>query len=179
MTAERPHRPKRPARAMRAILAACCLAGTLGAAAAQEPSRLSEVYGDWTVNCASNTSNERVCFMVQTLADENQRRILQAEIRLDGDETQFALLAPLGVLLPAGVNTSIDGGPPQAMAFHTCLAAGCIVRSQLSAEEVANLRRGTEMVVRIKAADTGAELSLKFSLSGISAALNRLEKLSG
>lgn len=179
MTPSRLHLLPISAPACRLLVAVALAMAGLGGALAQEPSRLSEVYGDWTVNCVAGENDARTCFMVQTLTDENRRRVLQAEIRLIGSTTHFALLAPLGVLLPAGVSTNIDEGEAATMAFHTCLAAGCIVRSELSAEQVAELRRGKEMTVRLKAADTGAEVTLRLSLSGISAALSRLAKLSG
>ena len=179
MTPSRLYRFSIQALACRLLAAGLIAMPMAGGALAQEPSRLSEVYGDWTVNCVAGENDARTCFMVQTLSDENRRRVLQAEIRLIGSTTQFALLAPLGVLLPAGVSANIDDGAAETFAYHTCLAAGCIVRSELSAEKVAELRRGQEMTVRLKAADSGGEVTLRLSLSGISAALSRLAKLSG
>lgn len=151
---------------------------TLGAKA-QEPTRLSEVYGDWTVNCATSEDGAtRTCFMTQTLAaSENNQRVLQAEMGIVDGATQFVLLTPLGVLLPAGVIATIDEQESETLSFHTCLSAGCIVRSTLTAEQLAAIRAGDQMMLEFKAADTEAALKLRLSLAGVSAAYNRLSAL--
>lgn len=183
LTIPRLQRTGRSARRTVAVLAG--LAAAAGGAAvaptatAQAPDRLSEVYEDWTVECAAREAGAQRCVMVQLLTvSESGQRILHVEISLPEAAPHLALLGPLGVLLPAGVTTAIDGEMPRSHAFHTCLAGGCLARSALEEAEVAALRAGNTMTVTLRAADTGATLNLSVSLKGFTAALKRLHELS-
>jgi invasion protein IalB len=162
----------------RSIALTLLLAGSLGGAAhAQEPDRLSEIYGDWTVNCV-NGDGGRQCAMVQTLtSNENGQRVLQAELATTGGNTRLILVAPFGVLLEAGVSATIEGEALKTIPYRTCIPAGCIAETQLTADEIAKLRRGATLALRLKAADSGSDVNLSLSLAGVSAALNRLGEL--
>lgn len=165
-----------------AVLLVLALAGSnaqaQAQAQAQTPDRLSEVYGDWTVHCVG-PQDSRQCIMAQSLnAAENNQRILQVEVSIGGGQTELAMLAPLGVLLPAGATTTIDGNAPSTLAYHTCLNAGCILRSTVDDAKVAELRRGKSMAVALQAAETRQTIALTVSLKGFSAAHDRLKTLS-
>lgn len=163
---------------IRMLIAAALVSGAVAVpAVAQQPDRLSEVYGGWTVECVA-ADGGRTCIMSQAItAAENNRRVLQAELRLDGGATRLVLLGPFGVLLEAGVVAVVDDKELRTFPFRTCLPAGCLVEVELSSGELESLRRGSQLVLRLKAADSSADVNLNLSLSGVSAALNRLNEL--
>lgn len=168
-----------------ALLLATCLPF---AAAAQDegPSALSETYRDWNVVCQVQQTAavdgtalaQRVCEMTQQLTlTETGQRLIAAGIQRDAAGTGAAtFVAPFGLLLAAGLRIEVAGAEPQGMGFLTCLPDGCIARDLLGAETVAALRAGETAIIRMTAL-SGEDLTPALSLSGFTAAWNRLGTL--
>lgn len=155
------------------------LAATGAPARAQAPTALSETYSDWIVRCQTLNESERRCWMVQTLQQEQDgQRILQLEFVIRDGETFMALLAPFGLLLSEGVDLVIDDGFTETVPFRTCLPAGCLVEMEPSDALLGALRAGNVLNVRFTIAATEEPLRLEMSLSGFTAAHNRLRALS-
>ena len=155
------------------FLALSCLPGA--ALAQATPSSLSVTYQDWTVRCALPEGADRqVCEMVQELTQaDTGRRVLSMILRQGEAGVGMTIVAPFGLDLAAGLSFAVDEAAPRVLPFATCLPEGCIVPSKLE-EDALEALRGGEML-KITLQDTAAqELALSLSLSGFSAALERL-----
>ncbi|WMS44239.1 invasion associated locus B family protein [Acuticoccus sp. MNP-M23] len=146
----------------------------------QTPDSLTETYGDWTVRCVTPEGGNQRCWMGQTLNKEGtQDIIMQLDLAVVNGENFFTVLAPFGLLLPSGGTFAVDGEPLLTLPFRTCLPRGCLMRHTLTDTELAALRRGARFGVTFRtASDDEAEVTLGVSLSGFSAAQNRLKALS-
>lgn len=75
------------------------------------------------------------------------------------------VVAPLGVLLPAGVGLKIDGADIGSAAFVRCLQNGCIAEVELTDDLVAKLSVGATATFTLL--ETPAEgVALPISLKG-------------
>ncbi|WP_285672983.1 invasion associated locus B family protein [Paralimibaculum aggregatum] len=172
-----------------APLSALLIAGFLGAcatgpAAAQDGQPPKEVkkstHGDWDVVCIEGRD---VCAMRQIGSDSQGNEVLAVTIRElkdvkaeNGEVVPAAMdvLAPLGVALKAGLRVKIDGGQERAAPFDICLQNGCLMRSPMSADFLAQMKRGTNAAMTVVAPRRG-EVSVTISLRGFTAAFNDLD----
>ena len=120
-----------PARSGRPLLGAAMLALTSlapWAAAAQGVVRNS--FGDWQLRCETpaGASGEQ-CALVQNVAAEDRPNVTLLVIVLKTADAKSRLLrvvAPLGVLLPAGLGLKIDQTDVGRAGFVRCLTTGCV-----------------------------------------------------
>ncbi|NTG50754.1 invasion associated locus B family protein [Agrobacterium rhizogenes] len=84
-------------------------------------------------------------------------------------------LVPLNMYLPAGL--SIDAGDKQAvqLAYRNCNQAGCWSQQKLDAKALAALQKGADGTGHVQLMN-GQKVNIKFSLKGLSAALDELQK---
>jgi invasion protein IalB len=153
-------------------------------AVAQEPllpggaSSLTETYQDWTVTCQIS-DGAKICAMSQQQTRQDGQRILTMELRNSDDGVASGvLLLPFGLALDAGVKLQVKDGPSlPPLPFSTCLPVGCVVPLKLDADTIAAFRGGTSLSIAARAHDSNQEVALSLSLSGFTAALDRLHSL--
>lgn len=159
---------------------ALALATLAGTAAAQGGEVVRETHGDWNILCAESGSP---CVMQQegkgpdgsTVIDFRVRKVTDVTLP-DGTAVDAAvqIAAPLGVLLLAGVQVSVDGKEARSAPFEVCGPSGCIVRQPMSNEFIAELKGGATAKVSIYAVpQTLVETDI--SLRGFTAAFNALQ----
>jgi invasion protein IalB len=124
--------------------ALACLMAAQSPAAAQGVVRSS--HGDWQMRCETppGARNEQ-CALVQNVAADDRPNITLLVIALKTADNQSRLLrvvAPLGVLLPAGLGLKIDDKDIGRAGFVRCLNTGCIAEVVMDDALVANLRAG-------------------------------------
>ena len=166
-----------------ALLLAGSLSVAVPASAAALPGgagSLVETYQDWVVACQAQ--NERtLCVMRQVQSNtQTGQHVLTVEFSGGGDGGRLGgvLLMPFGLSLAAGVTAGIDDAAPGPMlAFSTCLPQGCLAPVAFAAEQVAKLRAGTALNVTAQSLSPAQPVTLKVSLKGFSAALNRIGEL--
>ncbi|WP_337268437.1 invasion associated locus B family protein [Oryzifoliimicrobium ureilyticus] len=155
-----------------ALLAAVpALAQNPGQAA---PTALSEVYKDWTVNCA-NQDAKQDCAFSQSQANGNGQRILTIEVRpTEEGGLKGNLVLPFGLRLERGATFAVDDLPPGAPArFRTCLPIGCVVPLIFVDKTVKSLRDGKALKVVAVSNDGDKEIPFSISLQGFKEALDR------
>jgi invasion protein IalB len=170
------------------LLMTTALSGPLQAqeANAEAPTSLTETYRDWVVRCATappvegQTASVRICEMTQELRQQDSgQRVLALSVIQAADSTDTAsltLVSPFGLLLSAGIQIEVTEAPLLDMAFRTCLPAGCIALSDLTADQIKVLAAGETATVVLT--DTNDQtLRLDVSLAGFTAAWNRLKDL--
>lgn len=163
----------------------CALVG-LGAvrADAQEPSALMEVYQDWTLRCTSSAREGqeplRFCRIDQELIEqESGQRLFLVAVRQMPDATQrLTVLTPFGLALEQGVALEIGDQPLSTLPFRTCLPSGCLAYQTLTGDLVDQLKAGATLGLRTQT-EAGQALSAQISLSGFTAAYDKLLSVSG
>jgi invasion protein IalB len=124
------------------IFAAAALAG--GSAEAQGP--IKDKHGDWETRCETppGASYEQ-CAVVLSVVDRDRPNVTLVVIVLNTADRKARLMrviAPLGVLLPAGVSLRIDDEDFGHLSFLQCLANGCIAQLVMDEKLVDRLKTG-------------------------------------
>lgn len=143
-----------PAAAVRRALHCALLCGALGLglAVAAPPAAaqgvVREVFGDWQQRCETPPgAREEQCAIVQNVAAEDRPNVTLLVIVLATADTEAKLLrvvAPLGVLLPAGLGLRIDDTDVGSAGFVRCLPTGCVAEVIMDDGLVGLLRGGEE-----------------------------------
>jgi len=167
------------------------LAGSAGVALAAEPSlpngasSLREQYSDWTVICGIASDKDKkttkICSMqqeqVRQIKNGPSQRVLAIDLKPDGKGLQGILVLPLGLKLADGAVLKIDDSKPKdAMAFRTCLFAGCVADLKIDDKMAGSLAKGKTLSIK-SMSDEGKETPFSVSLNGFQSALNRLHEL--
>lgn len=153
--------------ALRAAMAGfLCLTGMMGVAWAQGQVKSSS--GDWQMRC-ENPPGARAeqCALVQSVAAEDRPNVNLVVIVLktaDGKSRLLRVLAPLGVLLPAGLGLKIDQTDVGRAGFVRCTPNGCVAEVSMDDELLSKLRKGsaaTFIVFQTPEEGIGIPVSLK------------------
>ena len=141
----------------------------MGTALAQE-NAAPEIFGDWQVNCETDTS----CRMAQTVVQTSTKRlILQIKVFKKEDPT-LLLTFPLGILLSTGWQYQIDGNRETLLPFEICNSEGCHAGVKLTPKLLAALKRGNKL--SIKFFDAGKNtVNPVISLAGFTKAYEALK----
>lgn len=111
-----------------ATLAAVLALVTVAPAFAQ--GTVKNTFGDWQQRCETpaGAKNEQ-CALVQNVAAEDRPNVTLLVIVLrtaDAKSRLLRIVAPLGVLLPAGLGLKIDQTDVGRAGFVRCLPSGCV-----------------------------------------------------
>ncbi|MGQ4275259.1 invasion associated locus B family protein [Terrihabitans sp. B22-R8] len=133
---------------------AVLLAGTIALgsatlpAAAQGAVRAS--HGDWQIRCDTPPGAQgEQCALVQSVTAEDRPNVGLSIIVLktaDNQSRLLRILAPLGVLLPAGLGLRIDDAEIGRAGFVRCLPDGCVAEVVLDDALIGKLRNGQNAV---------------------------------
>lgn len=87
-------------------------------------------YGDWEMRCEipAGASREQ-CALLQSLAADDRPSVTLVVIVLktaDGKSRLLRVIAPLGVLLPAGLGLKVDQTDMGRAGFVRCVPTGCV-----------------------------------------------------
>ncbi len=140
-------------------------------------SSLRETYQDWTVSCQI-INNVKQCALSQEQQQQNGQRVLAIELQPNAEGGIAGItVMPFGLKLNQGVKVQIDEQAElPAIAFSTCLPAGCLLPISLDVKSVAALRAGQALKLKAASVD-GRDMNFPVSLKGFSAALDRVSKL--
>ncbi len=109
------------------LLALSCL---LAPAAARAQGAVKSKHGDWEMRCETPPGASREqCALIQSIAAEDKPNVTLVVIILktaDGKARLLRVIAPLGVLLPAGLGLKVDQTDVGRAGFVRCLPSGCV-----------------------------------------------------
>ena len=115
-----------------------------GAASAQV--QVKGKFGDWEMRCETPPGASREqCAIIQSVAADDKPNMNLVVIVLktaDGKSRLLRVIAPLGVLLPAGLGLNIDGADKGRAGFVRCLPSGCVAEVVMDDKLLAELRTG-------------------------------------
>lgn len=143
----------------------------------EQPRTSSEQVGDWVLRCDPPQGGQaKQCEMAQILSDkEGKRDLLLMRLGYPPTETEALALivVPLDVLLPPGLGLKVDARDPAVIPIRHCDANGCLAPWRPSADDVAAMKAGKELLVLLRNRE-GKQLGLPVSLKGFSTAHDRL-----
>ena len=103
-------------------------------------------YGDWQMRCETPAgAKAEQCAIVQNVAAEDRPNVSLVIIVLKTADAKSRLLrvvAPLGVLLPAGLGLKIDQAEIGRAGFVRCLTTGCIAEVVMEDSLIAQMKTG-------------------------------------
>ena len=126
------------------FVAVCGLGTGLNDAAAQGV--VKGKYGDWEMRCEmpAGASREQ-CALIQSIAAEDKPNVSLVVIMLrtaDGKSRLLRVIAPLGVLIPAGLGLKIDNMDVGRAGFVRCLPTGCVAEVVMEDKLLDQLKAG-------------------------------------
>lgn len=127
-----------------ALAIACC--GFLYAGSAGAQGLVKAKYGDWEMRCETppGASSEQ-CALIQSVAAEDKPNVNLVVIALktaDGKSRLLRVIAPLGVLLPAGLGLKVDQTDVGRAGFVRCLPSGCVAEVVMEDKLIQQLGTG-------------------------------------
>ena len=129
---------------------AACLASVFAACMAAPASAQAQVkakFGDWEMRCETPPGAQREqCAIIQSVAAEDKPNMNLVVIALkaaDGKSRLLRVIAPLGVLLPAGLGLNIDNADKGRAGFVRCLPSGCVAEVVMDDKLLADLGSST------------------------------------
>jgi len=103
-------------------------------------------FGDWEMRCETPAGASREqCALVQSIAAEDKPNVSLVVIVLktaDGKARLLRVIAPLGVLLPAGLGLKIDNADVGRAGFVRCLPTGCVAEVVMEDKLLDQLKAG-------------------------------------
>lgn len=134
-------------------------------------------HGDWQMRCETPPgARAEQCALVQNVAADDRPNVTLLVIALKTADTQNRLLrvvAPLGILLPAGLGLRIDDKDIGRAGFVRCLNTGCIAEVVMDEGLVDNLRKGqTATFIVFQTPEEG--IGIPVSLAGFGEGLEKL-----
>lgn len=129
-------------------------------------------HGSWELNCGSPPGKkEEKCALVQSVTAEDRPNVGLTVMFLrtvDGQKQLLRIVAPLGVLLPAGLGLKIDGKDIGQAPFIKCGKIGCISEVVVKDDLMAQLSGGkTAVFIIFQTPEAG--IGIPISLNGFKA----------
>ncbi|MEM1277248.1 MAG: invasion associated locus B family protein [Pseudomonadota bacterium] len=164
------------------LLASGLLFGaTLALPALAQEQEVRATHGSWEVICLKGTDN---CTMQQIgKSAQGEDALLVRISKVDATAqngtkipASAEIVAPLGVVLPAGVRVQIDGGQVRGTNYQVCIQIGCLAQDVVSEAFLADMKKGStaRMIVMLP---PNREVAVNISLTGFTKAFNQLKPL--
>jgi invasion protein IalB len=138
---------------------------------------VKNTFGDWQLRCETpaGAQNEQ-CALVQNVAAEDRPNITLLVIVLktaDGKSRLLRVVAPLGVLLPAGLGLKIDQTDVGRAGFVRCLTTGCVAEVVMEDTLIGQLKGGkTATFIVFQTPEEG--IGIPVSLNGFGPGFDKL-----
>ncbi len=160
---------------LRAGLAAFALLAASAETRAQGSVR--NTFGDWQMRCEQPAgAKAEQCALVQNVAAEDRPNVTLVVIVLKTADQKSRLLrvvAPLGVLLPAGLQLKIDQTEIGRAGFVRCLTTGCVAEVVMEDTLVNQMKSGqTATFIVFQTPEEG--IGIPVSLNGFAPGLDAL-----
>jgi invasion protein IalB len=113
---------------------------------AEAQGAIKDKHGDWETRCETppGAAYEQ-CAIVLSVVDQERPNVTLVVVVLNTSDRKARLMrviAPLGVLLPAGVSLRVDNDDFGRLSFLQCLANGCIAQLAIEDKLLDKLKTG-------------------------------------
>jgi invasion protein IalB len=139
--------------------------------------QVKAIYGAWKLKCAQLAgAKQDKCALVQDLKLEDRPNMFLTVLVMrsfDSDKKILRIVAPLGVVLPAGLGLRVDGTDVGNVKFLKCWKFGCLAEIIVSEELVTKFSTGqTASFIVFQTPDSG--IGFPAPLAGFSDGLKGL-----
>lgn len=147
--------------------------------AQQQPEQeVREKHGAWEIICIKGTDNCSMRQIGKSAKGEDALLVTISKVTAkakDGSAIPATaeIMAPLGVLLPAGIRVQVDSGKVRGTGFQVCIPVGCLAQDAVSQEFLGDLKGGSTAKMMLVLPGQG-EVSVNISLSGFTKAFGTL-----
>lgn len=153
------------------LVAAMALVLMLSPGTALAQGAVKETFGEWQMRCETPPgAKSEQCALVQNVAAEDKPNVTLLVIILKTADAKSRLLrvvAPLGVLLPAGLGLKIDQADVGRAGFVRCLTTGCVAEVVMDDNLVNQMKAGqTATFIVFQTPEEG--VGIPVSLAGFS-----------
>lgn len=159
------------------IFATVCAVAALVSERAEAQGAVKATHGEWQLRCEAAPGGREQCALVQNVVTEDKGNLGLVVIVVrtaDGNGWLLRVVAPLNILLPAGLGLKIDRADIGRAGFVRCLATGCIAEVVMDPQLVAQFRSGaTATFVIFPTPEEG--VGIPVPLAGFSAGLAALQ----
>ncbi len=162
------------------LLASVALASPLLAphAVSAQEGTVKATHGAWQLNCGKPPGKKQEkCALVQSVSAEDRPNVGLTVMFLktvDGNKQLLRVVAPLGVLLPAGLGLKIDDKDIGQVPFIKCGKIGCISEVVVKEDLIKKLKDGKSAIfVIFQTPEAG--IGIPISLSGFTAGLAQVK----
>ncbi|GGE42133.1 invasion associated locus B family protein [Actibacterium pelagium] len=141
---------------------------------------IKEENGEWTLRCARAPIGQTdPCDMFQLLTNPEGQAVAEVSVQTLNASGEFiadlVIIAPLGLLLPAGVQVKIDGRDAGRIPFIVCNKNSCVAKAGLKEADVQALKAGNVTQLAFVPADRSlSPFGGDISLTGFTASFNKL-----
>ncbi|MFN0262593.1 invasion associated locus B family protein [Tepidamorphus sp. 3E244] len=158
------------------LLAIAVLAGPSEASA---QGLLKETIGDWQYRCDTPPgAPSEQCALVQSVTAEDRQNVGLTVVVLqtaDGKDVILRVLAPLGVLLPAGLGLIIDEQKIGHTAYARCQPTGCVAEVFFDPELLNKFKSGKNaLFIIFQTPEEG--IGIPVSLNGFGTGVDKLSQ---
>ncbi len=133
-----------------------------------------KVFGQWGVICPSDKAI--TCVIARSIFRKSDNgRLARIEIGRMLPENGYSIKihVPLGLNLVKGIGFRVDDGQSVTLPYVSCSRPGCWTKATLGDDLVGIMKSGNYAYVKFHTVQ-GEEWDIRFSLNGITAALNSL-----
>lgn len=138
---------------------------------------LTETYGLWTVNCASQ-NGEKACALLRQEVNNQNQPVISMNVSTNNDgNVSGVLIVPFGILVSKPVQLKVDDSKIVIeTSVRTCMPAGCIVPIAFDKNAITGLRSGKQLNIKVTSAGNNEQVldDLFVQLDGFGPALDRL-----
>ncbi|HZY20838.1 MAG: invasion associated locus B family protein [Microvirga sp.] len=154
---------------------AAALTAAAGTAGAQGV--VKNTFGDWQMRCETPPgAKSEQCALVQNVMAEDRPNLTLLVIALktaDGKSRLLRMVAPLGILIPAGIGLRIDQADIGRAGYVRCLTTGCIAEAVLD-DTLLNQLKGGQTATFIVFQTPEEGVGVPVSLNGFGAGFDGL-----
>ena len=143
---------------------------------ASAQSTVKSKHGDWELRCETPPGASREqCALIQSVAAEDKPNVNLVVIVLktaDNKSRLLRVIAPLGILLPAGLGLKVDQADVGRAGFVRCLPTGCVaevVMDDKLIDELSNGKTATFIIFNTPEEGIGIPLTLAGFKDGFTA----------
>jgi invasion protein IalB len=160
-------------RALGASLLAAALALPAAASAQDAAATAPTPDTQWVKICAPDKDNQPQCNISQVLLAQNGSVVASFSLQpLPSKKIAIGAFVPLGFVIPAGVQLTVDGAQKGVAQFTICVPpsqdggpAGCAARAEVGEDFIAALKKGNKLGI-VLANVSGQQIPIEMSLSG-------------
>ena len=141
---------------------------------------IKEENGAWKLRCArAPIGQSDPCDMFQLLNNAEGQAVAEVSVQTLNASGEFiadlVIIAPLGLLLPAGVQVKIDDRDAGRIPFIVCSKNSCVAKAGLKAADVQAFKAGNVTQLAFVPADRSRPpFAGNISLTGFTASFNKL-----